>query len=333
MKYINLGNSGLKVSQIGLGCMTFGNSETWIHSWVLDEQKSIEIIKYALDKGINFFDTANVYSIGDSEAILGKALKQYARREDVVIATKVGFPMDDKPTSGGLSRKSIMHEVEQSLQRLDTDYIDLYIIHRWDYNTPIEETMKALHDLVESGKVRYLGASSMYAWQFAKAQQVTKENNWTQFISMQNHLNLLYREEEREMQPLCIDQNIAMTPYSPLAAGRLARPLGTQTNRSESDEIAKLKYNKQIAMDDEIVNRVEELSKKYNVNMSVISLAWLYTKQNMTAPIVGASKTKYIDDALQALDLKLDSKVIHYLEELYTPRELVGPLASGSIKI
>ncbi|MFV0556595.1 MAG: aldo/keto reductase [Lactovum sp.] len=327
MKYINLGKSSLKVSPVALGCMSFGNPDNWIHDWVLKEERSHEIIKYALDKGINFFDTANIYSKGESERILGKAIKKYVHRHEVVLATKLFMPMNDKnPNSGGLSRKAIIHEIDQSLKRLGTDYIDLYIIHRWDYQTPIEETMKALHDLVESGKVRYIGASSMLAWQFAKAQEIAKRNGWTVFISMQNHMNLLYREEEREMQPLCVDQSIALTPYSPLAAGRLARPFAAITKRSERDKIAIQKYEHGFKSDQIIINRVEELSQKYQVSMSTISLAWLYSKEAVIAPIVGASKERYIDDALTAFDFQLSPEDIQYLEESYLTRPLVGPL-------
>lgn len=326
MKYVNLGNSGLKVSQIGLGCMSFGNPENWIHSWVLDEEKSFEIIKHALDLGINFFDTANIYSKGESEEILGRALKKYAKREDVVLATKCFYDPIEGVNRGGLSRKAIFSQLEDSLSRLDVDYIDLYIIHRWDHNTPIEETMKALHDVVESGKVRYIGASSMLAWQFAKANQVAKENGWTQFISMQNHMNLLYREDEREMEPLCEDLGVGLTPYSPLAAGRVARPLGVTTERMDNDKTAKIKYGHGIKADDEIINRVFELSEKYGVSMSEVSLAWLLAKNSVCAPIIGATKSKYIDEAVSACDLPLSQDDIEYLEELYVPRKLVGPI-------
>jgi aryl-alcohol dehydrogenase-like predicted oxidoreductase len=244
MEYVKLGNTGLDVSPICLGCMSFGTAEGWVHNpWALDEEGSRSIIKRALDLGINFFDTANAYAYGKSEEILGRALKDYANRDEVVIATKVFVPMRKGPNSGGLSRKHIMSEIDHSLRRLNTDYVDLYIIHRWDYHTPIEETMAALHDVVKSGKARYIGASAMYAWQFQKALHVAEKNGWTRFVSMQNHLNLIYREEEREMLPLCKEEKIAVTPYSPLASGRLARDWAETTKRLETDPIAKRKYD------------------------------------------------------------------------------------------
>lgn len=241
MNYVKFGNTGLDVSPLCLGTMGFGDPNSGFHEWVLEEADSREVIKKALDLGINFFDTANVYSYGASEEIVGRALNDFAPRDEIVVATKLYSKMKQRPNSGGLSRKAIFYQVEQSLKRLQMDYIDLYIIHRWDYHTPIEETMKALHDLVVSGKVRYIGASAMYAWQFAKAQAVAEKNGWTKFVSMQNHLNLLYREEEREMMPLCADQKIAVTPYSPLAAGRLTRDWGAETKRYLTDKTANQK--------------------------------------------------------------------------------------------
>jgi aryl-alcohol dehydrogenase-like predicted oxidoreductase len=257
MQYVRLGNTGLKVSRICLGCMSFGDPSRWIHQWVLDEERSREVIKKALDPGINFFDTANVYSLETSEEILGRALKDLARRDEIVIATKVYFRMREDPNGAGLSRKAILSEIDHSLRRLGTDYIDLYQIHRWDYQTPIEETMEALNDLVRAGKVRDIGASSMYAWQFQKALHVAEQHGWTRFVSMQNHLNLIYREEEREMLPLCREEKIGVLPYSPLASGRLARSeAAARTLRAETDQIARRKYDATATADQEIINRV-----------------------------------------------------------------------------
>ncbi len=257
MEYVKLGNTGMDVSPICLGCMSFGTAENWVHNqWALNEEDSRMIIKRALDLGINFFDTANAYAYGNSEEILGRALKDYANRDEVVIATKVFVPMGKGPNGGGLSRKHIMSQIDQSLKRLGTDYVDLYIIHRWDYHTPIEETMEALHDIVKAGKVRYIGASAMYAWQFQKALHVAEKHGWTRFVSMQNHYNLIYREEEREMMPLCSEEKIAVTPYSPLASGRLARDWSESTERYETDPIAKMKYDATAEADKLVVERV-----------------------------------------------------------------------------
>ncbi len=323
MKYTKLGNSGLEVSKICLGCMSFG-ANNWIHDWVLDETESHKIIKRALDLGVNFFDTANIYSLGVSEEILGSAIKKYANREDVVIATKVFQQMRDKPNGGGLSRKAIFQEVEASLKRLDVDYIDLLIIHRWDYDTPIEETMKALHDLVESGKVLYLGASAMYAYQFQKAQYVAESHGWTKFISMQNHYNLIYREDERELVPLSKDLGVSLTPYSPLAAGRLARSWHADTERSQTDKTAVGKYDSTEEQDMEISRRVEELANKKGVKMAQISLAWLLSKDVVAAPVVGVTKMYQLEDAVAAVDVELTEEEIAYLEELYLPHKVSG---------
>lgn len=323
MEYAKLGNTGVEVSKICLGCMSFGNPQKWIHSWVLPEEESRNIIKKALDLGINFFDTANVYGLGASEEILGQALKEYAKREEIVIATKVSGQMHDGPNGGGLSRKSIMHEVDCCLQRLQVEYIDLLYIHRWDYTTPIEETMSALHDLVKAGKVHYLGASSMYAWQFQRAQYVAKENGWTQFSVMQGHYNLLYREEEREMNPLCKDMGVALVPYSPLAAGRLTRDWDSESKRAKEDAVAKRKYDSTEATDRKIVERVAKVAEKYQVTRSQIATAWLWQK-GVTAPIVGITKEKYLDDFVKALDVKLSKEDIAYLEECYVPHEIMG---------
>lgn len=319
MEYIKFGNTGMDVSRLCLGCMSFGDSEKWIHQWVLNEEKSRPIIKKALELGINFFDTANVYSGGTSEEILGRALKDYANRDEIVIATKVHGQMHKGPNGSGLSRKAIMSEIDKSLKRLGTDYVDLYIIHRWDYNTPIEETMEALHDVVKAGKARYIGASSMAAYQFQKALYVAEKNGWTKFVSMQNHYNLLYREEEREMMPLCIEEKIAVTPYSPLAAGRLTRDLAEKTYRSETDEIAKFKYDTIADTDRLVVEIVAELAKKRGVPRAQIALAWLLDKEPITAPIIGATKISHLEDGLGALDVKLTPEEISLLEEPYVP--------------
>lgn len=301
MEYIKFGNTGMDVSRLCLGCMSFGDSEKWIHQWVLNEDKSRPIIKKALELGINFFDTANVYSGGTSEEILGRALKDYANRDEIVIATKVHGQMHKGPNGSGLSRKAIMSEIDKSLKRLGTDYVDLYIIHRWDYNTPIEETMEALHDVVKAGKARYIGASSMAAYQFQKALYVAEKNGWTKFVSMQNHYNLLYREEEREMMPLCIEEKIAVTPYSPLAAGRLTRDLAEKTYRSETDEIAKFKYDTTADTDRQVIEIVAELAKKRGVPRAQIALAWILHKEPITAPIIGATKISHLEDGVGAL--------------------------------
>lgn len=324
MDYVKFGNTGLDVSPLCLGTMGFGDPNSGFHEWVLEEDDSREVIKKALDLGINFFDTANVYSYGASEEIVGRALNDFAPRDEIVVATKLYSKMKQQPNSGGLSRKAIFYQVEQSLKRLQMDYIDLYIIHRWDYHTPIEETMKALHDLVVSGKVRYIGASAMYAWQFAKAQAVAEKNGWTKFVSMQNHLNLLYREEEREMMPLCADQKIAVTPYSPLAAGRLTRDWGAKTKRYVTDKTANQKYDKTMEQDREIVARVAQIADKHQSKRAQIALAWLLQKEQVVAPIIGATKESHLLDALPALDLKLTAEEIAYLEEPYLPHAVVG---------
>ena len=276
MEYVKLGNTGLDVSPICLGSMSFGSAEGWVHNpWALNEDDSRTIIQRALDLGVNFFDTANVYAFGQSEEILGRALKDFANRDEVVIATKVFGKMGEGPNGGGLSRKHLLSQVDQSLQRLGTDYIDLYIIHRWDYDTPIEETMGALHDIVKAGKARYIGASAMYAWQFQKALHEAESHGWTRFVSMQNHYNLIYREEEREMLPLCIEEGIAVTPYSPLASGRLARDPSETSQRLETDPIAKQKYDATADSDNVVIQRVAEIAQKYGVPMAqLLSLSF-----------------------------------------------------------
>ena len=326
MEYTRLGSTGLKVSRICLGCMGFGDAERWIHKWVLNEDTSRPIIQKALEMGINFFDTANVYSLGASEEILGRALKDFAKREEVVIATKVFFKMREEPNGGGLSRKAILSEIDNSLRRLDTDYVDLYQIHRWDYETPIEETLEALNDVVRTGKVRYIGASAMWAWQFQKALGISEKYGWARFVSMQNHLNLIYREEEREMLPLCRDQGIGVIPYSPLASGRLTRDWATESSlRSETDQIQKMKYDAAAESDHPIVERVAELAQKYEVPRSRIALAWLLQKAPITAPIIGATKLSHLEDAVGALAVTLSPEDVAYLEEPYMPHRVIGP--------
>lgn len=324
MEYTKLGNTGLDVSKICLGAMSFGDPVNWIHKWVLEEADSRPIIKGALDLGINFFDTANVYSIGRSEEILGAALKDYAKRDEIVLTTKVHQKMFDGPNGGGLSRKHIMSQIDQSLKRLQTDYVDLYIIHRWDYNTPIEETMAALHDVVKSGKARYIGASAMHAYQFQKANYIAEKNGWTKFVSMQNHLNLIYREEEREMIPYCESEGIALTPYSPLASGRLARSNNESSKRLVTDEVARSKYDETADKDQLIIDRVGELASRYGVSRVEISLAWLFSKPTLAAPVIGATKMSHVETAVKATGIALDPADIAYLEEPYVPHRIVG---------
>lgn len=324
MKYTKLGNTGLDVSRICVGCMGFGSTE-WVHKWVINEEESRLIIKQALEMGINFFDTANVYSIGVSEEITGRALRDFAKRDEVVIATKVRGKMHDGPNGEGLSRKAILSEVDKSLKRLETDYIDLYQIHRWDYQTPIEETMSALDEVVKAGKVRYIGASAMFAWQFQKALWVAEKNGWTRFVTMQNHLNLIYREEEREMMPLCRAEKIGVIPYSPLASGRLTRDWSSErTMRSETDQIAKGKYDSTAEADQQIVARVAEIAGKRGVLRTHIALAWLLQKEQVAAPIIGPTKSSHLDDVVGALAITLTQEEISYLEALYVPHRVVG---------
>jgi aryl-alcohol dehydrogenase-like predicted oxidoreductase len=320
MKYAKLGNSEIVVSRLCLGCMSFGDPASKMHAWTLNPVHSEEIIKHALDLGINFFDTANTYSAGTSEEYLGRALKKHTTRDKVIIATKVFF------NEGRLSRAAIMREIDGSLKRLGTDYVDLYIIHRYDYDTPIEETMEALHDLVKAGKVRALGASAMYGYQFHNMQLAAEKNGWTKFVSMQNHYNLIYREDERELIPVCKQFDVALTPYSPLAAGRLCRiDWHTNTMRSKTDKTAVAKYDSSKDADYDVVLRVFELSKKYKVTMTKIALAWLFAK-GVTAPIIGVTKTKYLDDAVGVFDVELTAEDIAYLEDAYVPHKVVGAI-------
>src|SRR3954465_14707367 len=325
MEYVKLGNTGLDVSRFCLGCMSFGEAEKWIHQWVLNEEQSRSIIKKALDLGINFFDTADVYSMGTSEEFLGRAIKDFANRDEVVIATKLHGRMHEGPNGAGLSRKAIMSEIDKSLKRLETDYVDLYQIHRWDYQTPIEETMEALHDVVKAGKARYIGASAMWAWQFQKALYVAEQHGWTRFVSMQDHLNLIYREEEREMLPLCRAEGIGAIPYSPLAAGRLTRDWSPDsTLRAQTDQVAKGKYDATAETDRQIVERVAEIAEKQGVPRVHIALAWLLQKKPVAAPIVGATKTTHLEDAVGALAVQLSQDEVAYLEEPYVPHPIVG---------
>jgi aryl-alcohol dehydrogenase-like predicted oxidoreductase len=325
MEYAKLGNTGLEVSRICLGCMGFGDAERGVHKWVLNEEESRAVIQKALELGINFFDTANVYSAGTSEEYLGRALKDFARRDEVILATKVHGKMREGPNGGGLSRKAILSEIDQSLKRLGTDYVDLYQIHRWDPGTPIEETMGALHDVVKAGKARYLGASAMWAWQFQRALHVAERHGWTRFVSMQDHLNLLYREEEREMLPLCRAEGVGVIPYSPLASGRLTRDWDTEkTARSETDQIAKGKYDAMAEADRPIVRRVAELAETRGVARVHIALAWLLQKTPVAAPIIGATKISHLEDAVGALAVELTPEEVASLEGPYVPHPVVG---------
>jgi aryl-alcohol dehydrogenase-like predicted oxidoreductase len=324
MKTKRLGNTGLQVSPLTLGCMTFGVPDRGTHPWTLDEAASRPIIRRAIELGFTFFDTANSYSDGTSEEIVGRLLKEYARRDEVVIATKVYFPMGKGPNRGGLSRKAIMTEVDASLRRLGTDYIDLYQIHRWDYATPIEETLEALHDVVKAGKVRYLGASSMHAWQFAKALYTADLHGWTRFSTMQNHLNLLYREEEREMLPLCADQGIGVLPWSPLARGRLTRDWETTSHRSDTDKVLHKLYDATEDADRRVAEAVRLVAERRGVPRAQVALAWVAQKAGVTAPIVGASRISHLDDAVAALDLRLTGDEIAQLEAPYVPHAVAG---------
>jgi len=324
MQYVKLGNTGLEVSRICLGCMSFGIGERGLFPWALDEERSRPMIKKALDLGINFFDTANLYSVGTSEEITGRALAEYADRDEVVLATKVFFRTREGPNGAGLSRKAILSEIDKSLERLGTDYVDLYYIHRWDHGTPIEETMEALHDVVKAGKARHVGASSTYAWQFMKAQCVAEHHGWTKFVAMQDFYNLMYREEEREMLPLCAEQKIAVVPWSPLAAGRLAREWGTSTARSRMDEISENLFAATPELDRKVVERLADVAEKRGVSMAQTALAWLLHKDVVTAPIVGTTKPSHIDDAVDALSIRLTPEEIASLEEPYVPHPVTG---------
>ena len=321
MEYTNLGSTGTRVSRLCLGCMTYG-AKKW-REWVLDEEQGRPFIKRALELGFNFFDTAGMYSLGRSEEVLGRALKDFGpSRDKLVIATKVFFPMGDDPNQKGLSRKHIMHAIDDSLRRLGTDYVDLYQIHRFDYDTRIEETLEALHDVVKSGKARYIGASSMFAWQFARILYTADRHHWTRFATMQNHYNLVYREEEREMVPLCLEEGVGLLPWSPLARGLLAGNRKAGTERSKQDDYAHKLYTREA--DDRVVDCVQELAKDKNVPPAQIALAWLLHKPGVTAPIIGASKPHHLEDAVAALAIKLSPAEIEKLEAVYVPHPVLG---------
>jgi aryl-alcohol dehydrogenase-like predicted oxidoreductase len=325
MQFTRLGKSGLTVSRLCLGCMSYGDtSKGWHGDWLLGEDAARPFFREALEAGINFFDTANIYSGGTSEEITGKLLKEMARRDEIVVATKAFGVWRNAPNCGGLSRKALFAAIDDSLTRLGMDHVDLFQIHRWDDVTPIEETMEALHDIVKAGKARYIGASSMYAWQFAKAQEVARANDWTRFISMQNQLNLLYREEEREMLPLCADQGVGVIPWSPLARGRLTRPFGETTVRSETDVVGKALYKAEDVADREVIDALADLAARRGVPMASLGLAWHFTKPQVAAPIIGATKPQHIADAVAALDIALSAEDIAALEAPYRPKFPTG---------
>ena len=332
MDYVNLGKTGLKVSRICLGCMTYGRPPAageptaGRHAWALNEEESQPFLRQALDVGINFFDTANVYSSGASEEVVGRFLKGAARRESVVVATKVWGVMRDEPNGRGLSRKAILHELDESLRRLQMDYVDLYQIHRWDAETPIEETLEALHDVVKAGKARYIGASSMYAWQFCKALFLADVHGWTRFVSMQNHYNLIYREEEREMMKLCQSEGVGVIPWSPLARGKLTRAWADDAGsaRAGTDEFGKTLYKQQEDADRKIVDRVGEIAKARGVPRAQVGLAWMLGKPFIAAPIIGATKMQHLEDAVAAVELKLNEEEVKALEAFYVPHAVAG---------
>ncbi|PNK63288.1 MULTISPECIES: aldo/keto reductase [Pantoea] len=322
MKTTQLGNTDLQVSRLCLGCMTFGEPDRGRHAWTLPEASSRPLIQQALEAGINFFDTANSYSDGSSEEIVGRALKAFARREEIVVATKVYFPLSN--LSQGLSRKNIMQSIDDSLRRLDMEYVDLLQIHRWDYETPLEETLEALSDVVKAGKARYIGASSMHAWQFAKAVYTQRQHGWAPFVSMQDQYNLIQREEEREMHPLCQAENIAVLPWSPLARGRLTRPWGEATARTASDEYGKTLYHATEENDAAIAQRVEAIAARRGVSRAQVALAWLLHKPAVTAPIIGASRAEQLADLVKAVEVELSTEEIAELETVYQPHPVVG---------
>jgi aryl-alcohol dehydrogenase-like predicted oxidoreductase len=326
LKYKNLGSTGMKVSELCLGCMTYGVPERGDHPWTLPEEQSRPLIRQAVEAGINFFDTANSYSDGTSEEIVGRALKDFTRRDEVVLATKVYFPMSKGPNMMGLSRKAIFTAIDASLKRLGFDYVDLYQIHRWDYRTPIKETLEALHDVVKSGKARYVGASSMWAWQFSKALHTARQRHWSPFVSMQNHYNLLYREEEREMMPLCASEGIGVIPWSPLARGRLTRAWSEETARTRTDQYGGTLYASDVEADRRVIERVAASAAAHGVPKAQVALAWIRQKPYVTAPIIGASKPQQLNDAVAALSLKLEPNEIEQLEAPYVPHAVAGHL-------
>ena len=324
MEYITLGKSDLKVSRLCLGCMSFGElSEGW-HEWVLNQEQTDEMIKRALELGINFFDTANIYGKGSSETFIGNSFKKLVKnRKDIIVATKVYF------NEGCLSKEAILREIDGSLKRLQLDYVDLYIIHRWDYNHPIEETMEALNECVKSGKVRYIGCSAMYPYQLLKANMIAREHGWAEFISIQNHYNIIYREDERELAQLVEEEGMSMTPYSPLAAGRVCRMWTDNTKRCETDKSAKAKYDSGKENDMPIVQRIKEISEKLKITMAQVSIAWLLGKKNVASPVIGCTKISQLEDLVKAVTIKLNEEDVKYLEELYKPHKLVEPLKKG----
>jgi aryl-alcohol dehydrogenase-like predicted oxidoreductase len=324
MEYVKFGKTGLKVSRLWLGCMTYGTPDRGKHPWTMPEEASRPLIKQALELGVNVLDTANSYSDGTSEEIVGRAVKDFARRDEVVIATKLCLPMRDEPNGKGLSRKAVFTEIDNSLRRLGTDYVDIYQIHRWDYDTPIEETLEALNDLVRAGKVRYIGASSMHAWQFTKAIYTSRLHGWSEFASMQDHLNLLHREEEREMLPLCIDQGIAVVPWSPMARGRLTRDWDDVSERTKTDAFGSTLYSQAVDADKKIVAEVARIAKARGVPRAQVALAWVAQKRGVTAPIIGASKPQHLTDAVAALSLNLTADEIKALEAPYVPHLIAG---------
>jgi 1-deoxyxylulose-5-phosphate synthase len=324
MDYVKLGSTGLEVSRVCLGCMTYGEPDRGNHTWTLPEDQSRPLLRQAIELGITFLDTANVYSDGSSEEIVGRAIKDFARREEIVLATKVNSRMRPGPNGAGLSRRAIFAEIDNSLHRLGTDYVDLYQIHRWDPTTPIEETLEALHDVVKAGKARYIGASSMFAWQFAKAIYTSRLNGWAEFVSMQNHVNLLHREEEREMLPLCEDQGVGVIPWSPLARGRLTRDWNETTERQNTDLFGETLYGATLEADRKIVDAVAAVARARGVSRAQVALAWLAQKSVVTAPIIGASKPHHLTDAVAALSLELTEEEIGQLEAPYVPHPVVG---------
>jgi aryl-alcohol dehydrogenase-like predicted oxidoreductase len=324
MDYVRLGNTGLKVSRLCLGCMSFGDASKGWHKWIMSEEDSRPVFRRAVEAGINFFDTANIYAAGSSEEVTGRALKEYARRDEIVIATKAHGMWGKGPNQKGLSRKALMQAIDDSLSRLGTDYVDLYQIHRWDYETPIEETLDALNDIVRAGKARYIGASSMHARQFYKALNVSRANGWAQFVSMQNYVNLIYREEEREMLPICRDEGIGVIPWSPLARGRLTRPWGEETERSRGDRIQESLYGQTEESDRAVIDALEQLARARGVKMAQVALAWVLAQPGITAPIVGVSKLEQLEDALGALDVELTEEEIEALEAPYAPHPVLG---------
>jgi aryl-alcohol dehydrogenase-like predicted oxidoreductase len=326
MQYVKLGRTGLEVSRICLGCMSFGDPDRGTHAWTLDEDASRPLLRRAVELGVNFWDTANVYSDGSSEEIVGRALREFANRDEIVLATKVNGQMHEGPNGQGLSRKHIFAQIDASLRRLGTDYVDLYQIHRWDYGTPIEETLEALHDVVKAGKARYIGASSMHAWQFAQALYTADLNGWTRFVSMQNHYNLLQREEEREMLPLCADQEVGVIPWSPLARGRLTRDWDETTARSDTDEFGRTLYDTEYLAESDraIVGAVARVAEAHGVSRAQVAMAWVASKPAVTAPIVGATKVSHLEEAVEALDLELSDDELQALEAPYRPHPVVG---------